>query len=402
MADLKSRNWRELIKPKRIEIDQDTNTNTYGKFVCEPLERGFGITIGNSLRRILLSSLQGAAIVSVQFDGVVHEFSSIPGVLEDVTDIILNLKELKLKALDVEEAVVRIKREGEGIVSAGDIETDGFLEILEPDQHIATLNKEGKLDMEMVVRMGKGYVPAERLKDENTPIGVITIDAAFSCVKKVNYVVTNSRVGQVTDYDKLTLELWTDGSVFPEDAVAFAAKILKEQMNPFINFEEEIEPVEEETLSPEEDVNENLYRPVSDLELSVRSANCLQNAKINLIGELVQKTDGEMLKTKNFGRKSLNEIKAILSDMGLSLGMKLDFFPPTDSSDIEAEETDSPEEEPAPVMEESAEPAVEAESAEPAVEAESAEPAVEAESVNSAEQESDVIEEETGDKQGQE
>jgi len=402
LADLKSRNWRELIKPKRIEIDQDTNTNTYGKFVCEPLERGFGITIGNSLRRILLSSLQGAAIVSVQFDGVVHEFSSIPGVLEDVTDIILNLKELKLKALDVEEAVVRIKREGEGIVSAGDIETDGFLEILEPDQHIATLNKEGKLDMEMVVRMGKGYVPAERLKDENTPIGVITIDAAFSCVKKVNYVVTNSRVGQVTDYDKLTLELWTDGSVFPEDAVAFAAKILKEQMNPFINFEEEIEPVEEETLSPEEDVNENLYRPVSDLELSVRSANCLQNAKINLIGELVQKTDGEMLKTKNFGRKSLNEIKAILSDMGLSLGMKLDFFPPTDSSDIEAEETDSPEEEPAPVMEESAEPAVEAESAEPAVEAESAEPAVEAESVNSAEQESDVIEEETGDKQGQE
>ncbi len=402
MADLKSRNWRELIKPKRIEIDQDTNTNTYGKFVCEPLERGFGITIGNSLRRILLSSLQGAAIVSVQFDGVVHEFSSIPGVLEDVTDIILNLKELKLKALDVEEAIVRIKREGEGIVSAGDIETDGFLEILEPDQHIATLNKEGKLDMEMVVRMGKGYVPAERLKDENTPIGVITIDAAFSCVKKVNYVVTNSRVGQVTDYDKLTLELWTDGSVFPEDAVAFAAKILKEQMNPFINFEEEIEPVEEETLSPEEDVNENLYRPVSDLELSVRSANCLQNAKINLIGELVQKTDGEMLKTKNFGRKSLNEIKAILSDMGLSLGMKLDFFPPTDSSDIEAEETDSPEEEPAPVMEESAEPAVEAESAEPAVEAESAEPAVEAESVNSAEQESDVIEEETGDKQGQE
>jgi len=198
--------------------------------------------------------------------------------------------------------------------------------------------------MEMVVRMGKGYVPAERLKDENTPIGVIAIDAAFSCVKKVNYVVTNSRVGQVTDYDKLTLEVWTDGSVYPEDAVAFAAKILKEQMNPFINFEEEVEPIEEEEVREDEDVNENLYRPVSDLELSVRSANCLQNAKINLIGELVQKTDAEMLKTKNFGRKSLNEIKAILAGMGLSLGMKLDFFPPSEEYDEEGEESDSMEE----------------------------------------------------------
>ena len=381
MADLKSRNWRELIKPKRIEIDQETNTNTYGKFVCEPLERGFGITIGNALRRILLSSLQGSAIVSVKFDNVVHEFSSMPGVSEDVTDIILNLKEIKLKALDVEEAVVRITREGEGVVTAGDVETDGLIEALEPDQHIATLNKEGKLDMEMVVRMGKGYVPAERLKDENTPIGVIAIDAAFSCVKKVNYVVTNSRVGQVTDYDKLTLEIWTDGSVFPEDAVAFAAKILKEQMNPFINFEEEIEPVEEEEVSQEEDVNENLFRPVSDLELSVRSANCLQNAKINLIGELVQKTDAEMLKTKNFGRKSLNEIKAILSDMGLNLGMKLDFFTPTQESDEEAEQTDSPEEE---------KPSTEAE--------ETTAPAVEIEEENSTEPEGGVTEEEKGDK----
>ncbi len=385
MADLKSRNWRELIKPKRIEIDQETNTNTYGKFVCEPLERGFGLTIGNALRRILLSSLQGAAIVSVKFDNVVHEFSSMPGVSEDVTDIILNLKEIKLKALNVEEAVVRITREGEGVVTAGDIETDGFVEVLEPDQHIATLNKEGKLDMEMVVKMGKGYVPAERLKDENTPIGVIAIDAAFSCVKKVNYVVTNSRVGQVTDYDKLTLEIWTDGSVFPEDAVAFAAKILKEQMNPFINFEEEIEPIEEEEVNQEEDVNENLFRPVSDLELSVRSANCLQNAKINLIGELVQKTDAEMLKTKNFGRKSLNEIKAILSDMGLSLGMKLDFFTPTQESDEEAEQTDSPEEE---------EISTDAE--------ETTAPAVETEEKKSTEQESEVTEEEKGDKEDQE
>jgi len=385
LADLKSRNWRELIKPKRIEIDQETNTNTYGKFVCEPLERGFGITVGNALRRILLSSLQGAAIVSVKFDNVVHEFSSMPGVSEDVTDIILNLKEIKLKALDVEEAVVRITREGEGVVTAGDIEADGFVEALEPDQHIATLNKEGKLDMEMVVKMGKGYVPAERLKDENTPIGVIAIDAAFSCVKKVNYVVTNSRVGQVTDYDKLTLEIWTDGSVFPEDAVAFAAKILKEQMNPFINFEEEIEPVEEEEVNQEEDVNENLYRPVSDLELSVRSANCLQNAKINLIGELVQKSDAEMLKTKNFGRKSLNEIKAILSDMGLNLGMKLDFFPLAQESDEEAEKTDSPEEEQTSTdAEETTAPAVETEDKEP------------------TEQEGEVAEEEKGDKKDQE
>ena len=384
MADLKSRNWRELIKPKRVEIDQENNTNTYGKFVCEPLERGFGITIGNSLRRILLSSLQGAAIVSVKFDGVVHEFSSMPGVLEDVTDIILNLKEIKLKNLDVEEAVIRINREGEGVVTAGDIETEGLVEILEPDQHIATLSKEGKLDMEMLVKMGKGYVPAERVQDESSPIGVIAIDAAFSCVQKVNYVVTNSRVGQVTDYDKLTLEIWTDGSVFPEDAVAYAAKILKEQMNPFINFEEEVEPVEEEEVSREEDVNENLFRPVSDLELSVRSANCLQNAKINLIGELVQKSDAEMLKTKNFGRKSLNEIKAILTDMGLSLGMKLDFFPPSPDLDDEEEETDSSREN------------------ETSSEEEEGAPTVEEDDGNSTEQRDEAPEEEKGDKKDQE
>ena len=384
MADLKSRNWRELIKPKRVEIDQENNTNTYGKFVCEPLERGFGITIGNSLRRILLSSLQGAAIVSVKFDGVVHEFSSMPGVLEDVTDIILNLKEIKLKNLDVEEAVIRINREGEGVVTAGDIETEGLVEILEPDQHIATLSKEGKLDMEMLVKMGKGYVPAERIQDESSPIGVIAIDAAFSCVQKVNYVVTNSRVGQVTDYDKLTLEIWTDGSVFPEDAVAYAAKILKEQMNPFINFEEEVEPVEEEEVSREEDVNENLFRPVSDLELSVRSANCLQNAKINLIGELVQKSDAEMLKTKNFGRKSLNEIKAILTDMGLSLGMKLDFFPPSPDLDDEEEETDSSREN------------------ETSSEEEEGAPTVEEDDGNSTEQRDEAPEEEKGDKKDQE
>jgi DNA-directed RNA polymerase subunit alpha len=327
LADLKARNWRELIKPKSIVIDEDSRTNFYGKFVCEPLERGFGITIGNSLRRILLSSLQGAAIVSVSFDNVVHEFTTIPGVIEDVTDIILNLKEIKLRLGETEKAVIHLSKKGEGVATAGDIESDDLVSILNPEQHIATLNKEGKLNMEMVVRMGKGYVPAEKNKGKNQPIGVIPIDAIFSPIQKVNYVVTNARVGQITDYDKLTLEVWTDGSILPEDAVAYGAKILKEQMSPFINFEEEPEPLEEEVEVKEERLNENLFRPVSELELSVRSANCLKNASITLIGELVQKTEAEMLKTKNFGRKSLNEIKGILEDMDLSLGMKLDHFP---------------------------------------------------------------------------
>lgn len=338
MGDLKARNWRELIKPKAIVIDEELHTNVYGKFVCEPLERGFGITIGNSLRRVLLSSLQGAAIVSVKFDTVVHEFTTIPGVLEDSTDIILNLKEIRLRLIDEEEAVIRISQEGEGAVTAEDIESDGSVEILNPEQHIATLNKEGKLNMEMVVKIGKGYVPAERFQRRNQPLGEIPIDAVFSPIQRVNYVVTNARVGQITDYDKLTLEVWTDGSVPPEDAVAFAAKILKEQMAPFINFEEEPEPVQEEEEEEEEKLNQNLFRPVSELELSVRSANCLKNANITLIGELVQKTEAEMLKTKNFGRKSLNEIKGILEEMGLSLGMKLENFPPVKSPDEEGEE----------------------------------------------------------------
>ena len=341
MVDLKSRNWRELIKPKRVDIDKESSTNTYGKFVAEPLERGFGITIGNSLRRILLSSLQGAAIVSVKFDGVLHEFSTIPGVLEDVTDIILNLKEVKLKVLDIEEAVIHLSRDVEGVVKAGDIDTHGLVEILNPDQHIATLNSEAKLNMEMVVMTGKGYVPAERSNSKDKAIGVIPIDAVFSPIQKVNHVVTNARVGQITDYDKLTLEIWTDGSVLPEDAVAYAAKILKEQMTAFINFDEEPEPLEEEEEEKEEKLNENLFRPVSELELSVRSANCLKNANITLIGELVQKTEGEMLKTKNFGRKSLNEIKSILEDMGLSLGMKLDNFPPAEEQVEDENEEES-------------------------------------------------------------
>ena len=337
MTDLKARNWRELIKPKSISIEEDSRTYSYGKFVCEPLERGFGITIGNALRRILLSSLQGAAIVSVKFDDVVHEFSTIPGVREDVTDVILNLKQIKLRLVDSEDTVIRLSKEGEGAVTAQDIETDGAVEILNPEQHIATLNKEAKLGMEMVVKMGKGYLSTETVKSGEQAIGEIPVDAIFSPIQKVNYVVTNARVGQITDYDKLTLEIWTDGSVTPEDALAYAAKILKEQMQPFINFQEEPEPLETVEHEDEEKLNANLFRPVSELELSVRSANCLKNASITYIGELVQKTEAEMLKTKNFGRKSLNEIKGILEEMGLSLGMKLDNFPLPKKTDSPSE-----------------------------------------------------------------
>jgi DNA-directed RNA polymerase subunit alpha len=278
-----------LIKPKNISIEEDDRSPSYGKFVCEPLERGFGITIGNALRRILLSSLQGAAIVSVKFDDVVHEFSTVPGVREDVTDVILNLKQIKLRLVDSEDAVIRLSKEGEGAVTAQDIETDGAVEILNPEQHIATLNKEAKLSMEMVVKMGKGYLSTETVKSGEQIIGEIPVDAIFSPIQKVNYVVTNARVGQITDYDKLTLEIWTDGSVTPEDALAYAAKILKEQMQPFINFQEEPEPLVTEQHEDEEKLNANLFRPVSELELSVRSANCLINASITYIGELVQK-----------------------------------------------------------------------------------------------------------------
>jgi len=321
-------------------MEEDSHTNYYGKFVCEPLERGYGITIGNALRRILLSSLQGSAIVSAKFDSVLHEFSTIPGVMEDVTDIILNLKEVKLRLIDSEEATIRISREGEGVVTAGDIDTGGLVEILNPEQHIASVNKEATFNVEMVVKAGKGYVTAEKIEGKSEPIGVIPIDAIYSPIQKVNYLVSNARVGQITDYDKLTLEVWTDGSVAPEDAVAYAAKILKEQMQPFINFEEEPEPEEEEGHEEEEKLNDNLFRPVSELELSVRSANCLKNANITLIGELVQKSEAEMLKTKNFGRKSLNEIKGILEEMGLSLGMKLDNFPLPKKSEAAADENE--------------------------------------------------------------
>jgi len=322
------KNWRDLIRPKKLQVEAELSTNTYGKFSAEPFERGFGTTLGNSLRRVILSSLQGAAITSVKIKGVLHEFSAIPGVTEDVTDIILNLKGVRFKMHGQEPRTIRIIHKGEGVVRAGDIVTDPNVEVLNPDHHIATCSKDANLEMDMVVKMGKGYVPADRNRDEKAPVGTIPIDSIFSPIIKVNFIVTNARVGQITDYDRLILEVWTDGSVKPEDAVAYAAKILKEQLTIFINFDEETEPSEEIEVEEErEKLNENLYRSVEELELSVRSANCLKNAGIKLIGELVSRSEAEMLKTQNFGRKSLNEIKDILADMGLTLGMKLDGFP---------------------------------------------------------------------------
>jgi len=328
------KSWKDLIRPKRLEVEKETLTPTYGKFTAEPFERGFGITIGNSLRRILLSSLQGGAITSLKIDGVLHEFSTIPGTKEDITEIILNLKEVRLKLHTEGPKTIRVKAEGPKVLKAGDILTGDAVEILNPDHYIATLSRDGKLSMEMVVKMGRGYIPAERNKEEGQPIGTIPMDAIFSPIKKVNYTVTNARVGQITDYDKLILEVWTDGSLNPEEAVAHSAKILKDQLSIFITFEEE----EEEVSYPEDEeekeaFNENLLRSVDELELSVRSANCLKHANIKLIGDLVQKTEAEILATKNFGRKSLNEIKEILTEMGLSLGMKLDNWPPKKSEE---------------------------------------------------------------------
>jgi DNA-directed RNA polymerase subunit alpha len=327
ITQMASRNWRDLIRPKAIHIEQESASDFYAKFTCEPLERGFGITVGNSLRRVLLASLQGAAITAVRMEGALHEFTTIPDVVEDVTDIILNLKEVVFKAESPRTYTVRLEKEGPGPVMAGDIQLVDGLRILNPNHQIATLDKKGPLSMELTVNVGRGYVPADRNKTPTMPIGTIPIDALFSPIRKVNYTVQNARVGQQTDYDKLILEVWTNGAVKPSDAVAFAAKILKEQLSIWINFEEDEETTYSAPGSDEEPLNENLFRSVDELELSVRSANCLQNANITLIGELVQKSEQDMLKTKNFGRKSLKEIKEILGTMGLSLGMKLDNWP---------------------------------------------------------------------------
>lgn len=333
MADqaLQARNWRDLIKPKRVEVESQS-AGKHGRFIVEPLERGFGTTLGNSLRRVLLSSLQGAAIISLKVEGtggmVEHEFTTIPEVAEDVTDIILNLKEVRLRMHTKEIKTIRIDATGPKEVRAGDIITDDQVEVLNPDLHICTIGEGGKLKMDLSCQRGRGYVPAPENKVVGAPIGTIAIDSLYSPVSKVNYQVTNARVGQQTDYDRLSLEVWTDGSVTPQDAVAFAAKIIKEQLTVFINFDEIEEPVSMETSREEAKLNENLFRSVDELELSVRSANCLQQANIRTIGDLVQKSEAEMLKTKNFGRKSLKEIREILQEMGLSLGMKLDNWPP--------------------------------------------------------------------------
>lgn len=340
MEELMFDNWRTLIRPKGVVSESKGDSSTFGKFEVRPLERGFGTTLGNALRRILLSSLQGSAIVGVKIDGVLHEFSTISGVKEDVSDIILNLKQVRLKLHDKREATLRIKLDGEKNVTAADIDAPSNVEIMNPDQHIMTLGPNAKIDMELYVRMGNGYEAADKAKAKEFAVGTIMMDALFSPVRRVNYTVTNARVGQITDYDALNIELRTDGSIRPEDALALAAKIIKEQVQVFINFDEVAEP---EVILREEDkpsLNENLYRRVDELELSVRSANCLQNANIKHIGELCQYTEAEMLKTKNFGRKSLNEIKEILASMGLSLGLKMDGFDPKDADKYRPRDVD--------------------------------------------------------------
>jgi DNA-directed RNA polymerase subunit alpha len=322
------RNWQTLIKPKALAVEPGDDAARAATVVAEPLERGFGLTLGNALRRVLLSSLQGAAVTSMQIEGVLHEFSSIPGVLEDVTDIVLNVKSIGLRAT------------GPGEVRAGAIETGHDIDILNPDLVICTLDNGARISMELTVEIGKGYVPATANRPEDAPIGLIPVDALFSPVRKVSYRVENTRVGQVTDYDSLSMRVETNGAVTPEDAVALAARILQDQLQLFINFEEPTRPREAEPTG-EPLINKNLLRKVDELELSVRSANCLKNDNIVYIGDLVQKTEAEMLRTPNFGRKSLNEIKEVLANMGLHLGMEIQNWPPENIEDL-AKRIDEP------------------------------------------------------------
>ncbi len=327
------KNWQELIKPNKLEIVPGADPSRTARIVADPLERGFGLTLGNSLRRILLSSLQGAAITSIQIDGVLHEFSSIAGVREDITDIVLNIKSLGLRMSGEGPKRVTLKAAGPCEVTAGMIETGHDIEIMDPDLVICTLDDGANLNMEMTVETGKGYVAASRNRAEDSPIGLVPVDSIFSPVRKVSYKVEDTRVGQVTDYDKVTLEVTTNGTVTPEDAVALAARILQDQLKLFINFEEpEIATAEEK--KDELPFNKNLLRKVDELELSVRSANCLKNDNIIYIGDLVQKTESDMLRTPNFGRKSLNEIKEVMSDMGLYLGMEIPSWPPENIEEL--------------------------------------------------------------------
>ncbi len=323
--------WRDLIKPKSVEFEEKELTPTYGRFFAEPLERGYGITVGNALRRVLLSSLPGYAITAVRIKGVLHEFSTLPGVKEDVTDIVLNLKEVRLRLHEGDQLTATLKVKGEATVAARDITGGPSLEILTPDQHIATLDKGAELDMELVIKRGRGYVPGERTEEEEEPIGTIRLDAIYSPIRKVNFTVTNARVGQRTDYDRLALEIWTDGSIGPRDGLTYAARVLRDQMSIFAGVEEEAEGAPAGVAEGAEvrpTLSELLYRPVEGLPISVRAFNGLQNADIKYIGELVQRTEQDMLKIKIFGRKSLNEIKEVLADMGLSLGMRLENLPP--------------------------------------------------------------------------
>src|SRR5450432_454419 len=315
--------WKGFQKPKRLATDSANLTDKYGMFWAQPFERGFGTTIGNSLRRVMLSSIEGAAITAVKVEGVLHEFQSIPGVVEDATDIILNLKQVPFKLAGDAPKAIYLRADQPGIVTSGMIEADSDVEVLDKDVYIATVSEGGKIDMEMRLKRGRGYISADKNFDADLGLGFIPVDSVHSPVRKVNYLVEAARLGQITDYDKLTIEIWTNGTVFPADALGLSAKLLKDHMSIFINFEEEMEAGHDLHDGPALR-NENLNRSVEELELSVRSYNCLKNANIATIGELIQKTEAEMLKTKNFGRKSLNEIKEILAQMGLSLGMKID------------------------------------------------------------------------------
>ena len=335
--------WQGLIKPKGFKLDKDSLTSTYGKFHIQPLEKGYGLTLGNAIRRVLLSSMMGSAVSAVKFEGgVLHEFTSIPDILEDVTDIILNLKQVRFQQEDVSEKHLKIIKNGPGLVTAGDIQLTSGIDIINKDKILATLGKNAKFHCEILVTFNRGYVEASEQKPD-LPVGFIPIDSIHSPVRRVNYTVTSARLGQKTDYDGLVLEVWTDGSLSPEEAVPLGYKILKEQIQVFMSFDEAMEPQDRGPVTPVPEMNKNMLRPVEDLELSVRSANCLKNARIRYIGDLVTKTEQDMLKTKNFGRKSLNEIKDIIHGMGLSLGMNVEGWPPKDWPEIQEEKAPSEE-----------------------------------------------------------
>jgi DNA-directed RNA polymerase subunit alpha len=342
--------WKGFQKPKRLAVDGDSLTDIYGKFTAQPFERGFGTTIGNSLRRALLSSIEGAAITAVKIEGISHEFSPIPGVVEDATDIILNLKQIPLKLHGEGTRTIRLRATEPGQVLSGQIEADSEVEILDPNVYVATVSEGGVLDIEMRLKIGRGYVSAEKNFDDDLALGYIPIDSVHSPVRKVNYAVEAARLGQMTDYDKLTMELWTNGAITPQDAIGLAAKLVKDHMTIFINFEEEVTAEEAPTEATGDRYNEHLNRSVEELELSVRSYNCLKNANIQTIGDLVERTEADMLKTKNFGRKSLNEIKEILGSMGLALGMRRDehgrLVAPPGAMGVEDDEVDEEDGEP--------------------------------------------------------